>query len=116
MFAAMFALPAFAQVQNLTPTDGPDVIVGFVFGTRVFGQDGAGPTRNLGISASTNSCNRGSEPVNWHELPDPRHPVIAVNFYRLSGDKGRMEQLGQAWVKHGILATNQTEGSCGGSL
>jgi hypothetical protein len=107
VFAAPVALGAsLAFGETSQPSQGPDVIVGFVLDTRTFGQEGTGASTRLGISAATNSCNRGSANLNWYEFPDARHPVIIVNLYRFSND--RMEQLGQSWVKHGFYATNQT--------
>src|SRR5258706_16193759 len=82
---------------------GPDVIVGFV-------DDGREDSRlgtKVGLTASTNSCNVGDVPLNWHRLPDSRHPAITLNFYRMLD--GRIEQLAKSWVKHGFYATNQND-------
>jgi hypothetical protein len=106
--AALATVLIGATLAIGAPSPGPDVIVGFVSNTQTFGSEGAGAQRRIGISAATNSCNWGSAALNWYRLPDARHPVIAINLYRLMND--RMEQLGQSWVKHGFLATNQ--GDC----
>lgn len=103
-FIAIFALSAFAQ--GVGPSQGPDVIVGFVDGTSVFGRQGTGAAAQVGVSAGTNSCNRGTANLNWY-ANDNRHPVISLNLYRLLND--RMEQLAGSWVKHGFAATNETE-------
>jgi hypothetical protein len=105
---ALFAAAAGVSLALAAPSPGPDVIVGFVSNTQVFGREGTGAATRLAIAAATNSCNMGSAALNWYRLPDARHPVIAINLYRLIND--RMEQLGQSWVKHGFLATNQ--GDC----
>src|SRR5262245_25318337 len=95
-----------AEAQAPSHSQGPDVIVGFVNATIAFGSHDIGSVRYWGISTATNSCNLGTTNLNWYEYLDPRHPVIAVNLYRLAND--RIEQLGQSWVKHGFLATNRT--------
>src|SRR4051794_14105580 len=82
-----------AASETAGPSQGPDVIVGFVTNTQVFGREGSGEASRVGIAAATNSCNRGTAALNWYALPDARHPAITVNFYRLTED--RMEQLGQ---------------------
>lgn len=93
------ALPALAQV--------PDVIVGAVDNLTDFGHETVSGDRFVGVTASTSSCNIGSANLSWLQLPDKRHPVIAINLYRLRD--GRFEQLGQSWVKHGFFATNDPD-------
>lgn len=91
---------AFAQ-----GTDVPDVIVAYLDDLRQFHQpEGQGAETRVGLSAATTSCNIGRKNLNWLQLPDNQHPVIAINFYRLLDD--RMEQLGQSWVKHGFFSVN----------
>ena len=60
-------------------------------------------------SFATTSCNVGSVPIHWWQDPDVRHPVIGQNFFRIH--EGRIEQLGQSWLKHGFCAVN--ENTCG---
>ncbi|MBB5663866.1 hypothetical protein GGE68_002056 [Rhizobium leguminosarum] len=82
---------------------GPDVIVGFVDDGREDSRVGT----QIGLTASTNSCNAGDAPLSWKRLPDAKHPAITLNFYRIYD--GRIEQLAGSWVKHGFYATNQND-------
>ncbi len=82
---------------------GPDVIVGFIDDGREDSRKGT----KIGLTASTNSCNAGDAPLDWHRLPSNKHPAISMNFYRLMN--GRIEQLAQSWVKHAFYATNRFE-------
>jgi hypothetical protein len=70
-----------------------------------------------GISAyafGTTSCNIGTQQLLWYDFdPDGAgpitasdHPVIPQNMYRVKG--GRIEQIGQSWIKHGFCALQQT--------
>jgi len=81
---------------------GPDVIVGRL--------DDVGDYARLGDTAAlamaTVSCNAGDEVLNWYQLPNNQHPVIGQNLYRLKD--GRLEQIGQAWLKHGFAALQGT--------
>jgi hypothetical protein len=97
--------PTIASAQ--VSSDGPDLIVGFLFGTQIFGRESSGSDTHVGIAAATNSCNRGNTDLNWLQFPDANHPVITVNIYRLAND--RFEQLGQSWAKHGFWATNASD-------
>jgi subtilisin-like proprotein convertase family protein len=81
---------------------GPDVIVGDLTGLTDYGR--LGDTAALAVG--TTSCNRGDEELDWYQLPDNRHPVIAQNMYRLKD--GRLQQIGQAWLKHGFTALQGT--------
>lgn len=64
----------------------------------------------VSISMQSTICNMGSESVDWYGNPDPRHPFLVFNLYRMQA--GRLEQIGQSWVKHGFAAS-QTTGVCG---
>ena len=123
-----FVLPAFLAVllcftattldaQDLggqTTTNGPDVTILNLFDISNEGADGD----YRAFSVGTDSCNIGSEPVNWCDnfpncgsLNPDQHPVIAGNLYRVKD--GRLEQLGKSWLKHGFLSTNSFDTSCG---
>ena len=82
----------------------PDVIVGDLVGVTNYGR----ATPDVGITAyavGTTSCNLGSCWLNWIS-GNAEHPVIGQNMYRLKD--GRFEQIGQAWLKHGFTALQQT--------
>ncbi len=81
---------------------GPDVIVGDLPGLTDYAR--LGDTAALAVG--TTSCNKGDQELDWYQLPDNRHPVIAQNMYRLKD--GRMTQIGQAWLKHGFTALQGT--------
>jgi hypothetical protein len=89
---------------------GPDIIVGDMPGLAQFGS-AAG---QVGLGMGGTSCNNGSVPVHFYQLPDPDHSVVTQNLYRMSGgtsNNDRMEQIGQAWVKHTFGASQ--ENACG---
>lgn len=75
----------------------PDVIVGNIGTVNNYGTV-SGITA---YSFSTTSCNLGSCWLNWFQ-DTTEHPVIAENMFRLKN--GRLEQIGQAWVKHTYAA------------
>lgn len=85
-------------VMPQIPNEGPDVVLGIL--------DNLGQFRRADgmvfLAATTVSCNIGNRTLGWHRLPQNNHPVITQNLYRLLN--GRMQQIGQSWVKHGFLA------------
>ena len=96
----LFAGPVMAaDAGNPEGTIGPDVVVFDLFDTYRWGASGATSAYSVG----TESCNRGDDPVAWIS-GNNEHPVIAQNLYRLKD--GRLEHLGQSWLKHGFVSIN----------
>ncbi len=89
---------AFGPLVPVTAA-GPDVIVGELVSPTDYGRLGD----TVALAIATTSCNAGTVPLNWYAVPSNMHPVISQALYRLKD--GRMEQLGRAWLKHGISAT-----------
>ena len=87
----------------LNGSKAPDVIVGELVGTSRYGNIGGVTAYSVG----TTSCNLGSCWLNWfNQGTSPEHPVIGQNMFRLKD--GRFEQIGQAWLKHGYTALQQS--------
>ena len=86
------------------PSIGPDVIVGAVPSVNHWGSVGTIHS----YSIATTSCNIGDSDLLWISSTN-EHPVIAQNMFRLKD--GRLEQIGQSWLKHAFLAINN--GICG---
>jgi len=88
------------------PSRGADVTVCVLPATQQFGRSGAVGSGKVGLAVGTTSANKGDTQLNWHAMPDTRHPVIAQNLYRMQTVDGsvRFEQLGQSWLKHGFCA------------
>jgi len=84
---------------------GADVFLGELSVLEQFGREGD----EIGCAIDTPLCNAGLEPLDWYANPDPRHPFMVYNLYRLQGS--RFEQIGQSWVKHGFGAAQ--ENTCG---
>ena len=79
----------------------PDIIVADIPGTFNWGS-----ANNIAaFSCGSNACNIGNAIMSW-DGNNNQHPVIAENMFRLKG--GRIEQLGQAWVKHGFASANSS--------
>lgn len=90
-----------AAVQGQT---GPDLVLQDITSTQKWGQVGD----IVAYSIGTEICNFGDEDGDWIASSN-QHPVIAQNLYRLKD--GRMEQLGQSWLKHGFASVNGSQ--CG---
>jgi hypothetical protein len=96
--------------------DSPDVTVIEINEVANYGEVGGERAFSLG----TNSCNVGTQPVQWCNeaggcgggTASDDHPVVAQNLYRLKN--GRFQQIGMAWLKHGFLSQNATHPQCGG--
>jgi hypothetical protein len=81
---------------------GPDVIVGDMDELGKY----TTPTEDpQAFATSTISCNVGDVNLEWFANTN-RHPVIGQNMFRLTtvGGARRIEQIGQAWLKHGFTA------------
>lgn len=90
-------------------SSGPDVIVGDLNGITSWGTSGGVSSFSVG----TTSCNIGDDRLKWFAGTN-EHPVIPQNIYRVKD--GRIEQLGQSWLKHGFFALSQSLcGSCQGN-
>ena len=93
-----------------TLAQGPDVIVGSV--DSVQQPTGATNGNFVGLGVGTTSCNNGTQPVDWLQLPSNDHPIIPQNLYRMSGgttNNDRFEQLGQSWMKHAFFALEDNQ-------
>lgn len=106
-----------ANLGSMGITTGPDVTIIHLSGIQNYGATGS----IRGYAVGTDSCNIGSEPVNWCDDGGcvatvggtEKHPVIAQNMYRLRD--GRFEQIGMSWLKHGFLSTNSFDSDCVGN-
>ncbi|RJP36531.1 MAG: hypothetical protein C4547_07215 [Phycisphaerales bacterium] len=91
--------------MGLAAQVGPDIVVTDLPDILRWGSEGG----YTAYSSATTSCNVGDLPAQWCEgvFPCPdvtRHPVISQDLYRLH--RGRLEQIGMSWVKHGYWANN----------
>src|SRR5438552_3077519 len=102
-------MPALGQPAVGTQP-GPDVIVGNLPEMEQYGHAGT----QVGLAVGTDSCNRGTENVDWFALPNNDHPVVPQNMYRMSSaanNNDRFEQIGQSWLKHTFAAASSN--TCG---
>lgn len=102
--ALLLAVPASAQGDpNMCdePGEAPDVIVGDLPSVANYGSSGD----FYGYAVATTSCNVGSCWLKWFS-GTPEHPVIGQNLFRVK--EGRIEQIGQGWLKHGFFALSQS--------
>ena len=100
--------PTLATEDDLA--SGPDMIVGDITAVSQRGSSGTQAGLSIGIIA----CNNGTSEVDFHALPNPDHPVVVQNLYRMSGsatNDERFEQVGQSWLKHMYFALEQN--GCG---
>ena len=100
-------MPALGQPAVGTQP-GPDVIVGNLPEMEQYGHAGT----QVGLAVGTDSCNRGTENVDWFALPNNDHPVVPQNLYRMSGasnNNDRFEQIGQSWLKHTFAAASSND-------
>ncbi|MEP6821365.1 MAG: hypothetical protein ABI946_03345 [Chthoniobacterales bacterium] len=110
-------LPARSAGAPGTPqaVAGPDIIVGDIGAIGGLAQFGSA-SGQVGLATGTTSCNNGNVEFNFFQLPNPDHSVISQNLYRMSGgtnNDDRIEQIGQAWVKHSFGADQDDACSIG---
>ncbi len=84
-------------------TTAPDVTFCELYGLQQFGR----LFDTVGLAVNTTSWNIGNADLTWLAPPDPRHPFIVQNLYRIKDD--RFEQIGQSWIKHGFFALASTQ-------
>jgi hypothetical protein len=117
--ASLSVVPAsMAQVPG-TPRNGPDVVVGNLLSNDpsnlTLDRYTPGTAALLSYGVGTLSCNYGTVPLAWRADTND-HPVITQNMFRLvrvglaNGNLiTRVEQVGQAWLKHGFTALQGSE-------
>ena len=89
-----------------TASVGPDVIVGAIPDVSRYAPGTFNGVQYASYAFGSTSCNIGNQQLLWQPNPDPDHPVIPQNLYRIKG--GRIEQIGMSWVKHGFCALQQS--------
>ncbi len=80
----------------------------------MYGRESIGGVMNSGFAVLTTSINHGTGAIAWRSngvaigaVMPTEHPVIGVNLFRINA--GKLEQIGEGWLKHGWAATNSTE-------
>jgi len=63
------------------------------------------------FSVGTESCNIGDVSMTWQSGCGTIHPVIGQNCFRYMD--GRLEHIGQSWLKHGFSVAWTDECGCG---
>ncbi|MBY0498518.1 MAG: hypothetical protein K2P74_02725 [Nitrosomonas sp.] len=81
----------FSIASAIAWAAGPDVVVNKVDNVQEWGRNAQGL---IGITAGTDSCNLGTQAVEWKQPPSNQHPIISLNLYRLHNNK--MQQLGMS--------------------
>lgn len=74
---------------------GQDLIIGDA--NNIVQVDRDGSIASFGMESVI--CNGGSDPLHWYANPDPRHPMMIFNMFRVDSD--RIIQIGGSWAKHG---------------
>ncbi|MGE4618497.1 MAG: proprotein convertase P-domain-containing protein [Planctomycetota bacterium] len=77
------------------PNTGQDIILGDSNNLVMVGREGT----KASFGSESVMCNGGTVPLDWFANPDPRHPMMAFNMFRLDSD--RLIQIGSSWAKHG---------------
>ena len=98
----------FVDCFELPLGNGPDLVVTDIRDlTEVDREAGS-----LALSLTSVVCNQGSEPVDWFANPNPNHPFLVFNLFRL--EDGRLQQIGVSDAKHGFAVSqdNLCDGFC----
>ena len=77
------------------PASGQDLIIGNANNVVQVGREGS--VASFGMESVI--CNGGTDPLHWFANPDPRHPMMVFNLFRVNDD--RILQIGGSWAKHG---------------
>jgi hypothetical protein len=96
---------ALAALAGSAVGQGADVIAGDITGPTFWGGSGGVSAYSIG----TISCNIGNVDLLWDDTtsdgtPANLHPLMSQNMFRMKD--GRIEQIGQSWLKHGFFAIN----------
>ncbi len=78
-----------------TPASGQDLIIGNANNVVQVAREGS--IASFGMESVI--CNGGTDPLHWYANPDPRHPMMIFNMFRVDDD--RIIQIGGSWAKHG---------------
>lgn len=84
---------------------GPDVTLCQLYGLGQYSRDNANGIS--GLSVATTSWNVGDERLLWFQSPNPDHPFITFNVYRVMNNQ--VDQIAQGWVKHGFFALSSSQ-------
>jgi len=85
--------------------NGPDVTLCQLYGLAQYSRNNAQGVS--GLSVGTTSWNVGDERLMWFQSPNPDHPFITFNVYRVMNRQ--YDQIAQGWVKHGFFALSSSQ-------
>ena len=85
--------------------DGADIYIGELAELQQFGRIGD----IVGLLGDSPVCNAGTSDLDWLTAPNPNHPFMNFNLYRLKD--GRLMQIGQSSAKHALGAAQNN--ACG---
>lgn len=105
--AVSMVMATQAQTGGTPEFNGGDMTLCQLYGLNQFGKSNG----IIGMAMATTSWNIGDQDLAWFQSPNPNHPHIVMNMYRIDPN-GRMLQIGQSWIKHGFFALSNTQ--CGG--
>lgn len=98
----LLAVPVAHAVDNVCdPGEAPDLVIGDIQDKGRYGVVGD----ITGFAVGNYTCNLGTCQGNWLANV-PQHPLFGQNMFRLKG--GRLEHIGQSWLKHGFSALQTT--------